>query len=115
MDYLPPRVFNGEGREGDMLNLVFVGQQEDLQKAFERAGWVKTDKWKPIFVWHLLWHGTNDARLPMSRLLSVRKSAGLLVCLAGAGCGRLAASPYSNLENRLHDGWDARLGGFGHP
>ncbi len=67
MDYLPPRVFNGEGREGDMLNLVFVGQQEDLQKAFERAGWVKTDKWKPIFVWHLLRHGTNDARLPMSR------------------------------------------------
>jgi hypothetical protein len=68
MDYLPPRVFNGEGREGDMLNLVFVGQQQDLQKAFARAGWVKTDKWKPIFVWHLLWHGTNDARLPMSRL-----------------------------------------------
>ena len=68
MDYLPSRVFNGEGREGDMLNLVFVGQQEDLQKAFERAGWIKTDKWKPIFVWHLLWHGTDDARLPMSRL-----------------------------------------------
>ncbi len=68
MDYLPPRVFNGEGCEGDMLNMVFVGQQEDLQKAFERAGWVKTDKIKPISVWHLLLHGTNDARLPMSRL-----------------------------------------------
>jgi hypothetical protein len=67
MNYLPPRVFNGEGREGDMLNLVFVGQQKDLQKAFERAGWVKTDKYKPIFVWHLLRHGTYDARLPMSR------------------------------------------------
>jgi len=67
MDYLPPRVFNAEGREGDMLNLVFIGQQEDLQEAFARAGWVKTDKWKPIFVWHLLWHGTHDARLPMSR------------------------------------------------
>ena len=67
MDYLPPRVFNGEGREGDMLNLVFVGQQEDLQQAFERAGWVKTDKWKPIFVWHLLRHRTNDAKLPMAR------------------------------------------------
>ncbi len=68
MDYLPPRVFNGEGRQGDMLNLVFVGQKEELQKAFERAGWVKTDKFKPIFVWHLLWHGTGDARLPMARL-----------------------------------------------
>ncbi|MFZ0792697.1 MAG: hypothetical protein WAM65_02935, partial [Candidatus Korobacteraceae bacterium] len=27
MDYLPPRVFSGEGREGDMVNLVLVGQQ----------------------------------------------------------------------------------------
>jgi hypothetical protein len=67
MDYLPPRVFNGEGREGDMLNMVFVGQQEDLRRAFERAGWVKTDECKPISVWHLLWHGTNYVRLPMSR------------------------------------------------
>ncbi len=68
MDYLPPRVFSGEGREGDMVNLVFVGQPEDLQAAFARAGWVKTDKWKPTFVWHLLQHGTRDASLPMARL-----------------------------------------------
>jgi hypothetical protein len=67
MDYLPPRVFSGEGREGDMLNLVFVANQADLQDAFERAGWVKTDRWKPIFVWHLLRHRTNDAQLPMAR------------------------------------------------
>ena len=67
MDYLPPRVFNREGREGDMLNLVFVAQQEDLQAAFERAGWVKTDKWRPAFVWHLLRHGTHDTKLPMAR------------------------------------------------
>src|SRR5271166_3430728 len=67
MGYLPPRVFNGEGREGDMLNLVFVGQQEDLQGAFKRAGWVKTDKWNPIFVWHLLRHRTKDTLLPMAR------------------------------------------------
>ncbi len=67
MDYLPPRVFDGEGREGDMLNLVFVAQQEDLQEAFRRAGWVKTDKWNPLFAWHLLRHGTNDTRVPMAR------------------------------------------------
>ncbi len=67
MDYLPPRVFNGEGREGDMVNLVFVAQQKDLQDAFERAGWVQTDKWKPMFVWRLLRRRTNDARLPMAR------------------------------------------------
>jgi hypothetical protein len=67
MDYLPPRVFDGEGREGDMLNLVFVGQPEDLQEAFARAGWVKTDSWKPAFVWRLLRHGTNDTKMPMAR------------------------------------------------
>ncbi len=67
MDYLPPRVFNGEGREGDMVNLVFVAQAEDLQEAFKRAGWVKTDKWNPVFVWHLLRHQTNDTRVPMAR------------------------------------------------
>jgi hypothetical protein len=68
MDYLPPRVFNAEGRQGDMLNLVLVGQKEDVQNAFARAGWVKTDKWNPIFVWHLLLHGTKDASIPMARL-----------------------------------------------
>ena len=67
MDYLPPRVFNGGGREGDMLNLVFVATPEDLQEAFEGAGWVKTDKWKPAFVWHLMRRRTNDTRLPMAR------------------------------------------------
>jgi len=67
MDYLPARVFNAEGREGDMVNLVFVAQSDDLQAAFASAGWVKTDKWKPIFVWHLLRKQTNDAQLPMAR------------------------------------------------
>jgi hypothetical protein len=67
MDYLPPRIFSGEGREGDMVNLVFIAQQDDLQSAFDRAGWVKTDKWKPMFVWHLMLRRTSDTRLPMAR------------------------------------------------
>ena len=67
MEYLPPRIFNGEGREGDMVNLVFVAQQQDLQEAFERAGWIKTDRWRPSFVWHLAQHGTKDTSLPMAR------------------------------------------------
>lgn len=67
MGYLPPRVFSGDGQEGDMVNLVFVAQPADLQEAFARAGWVQTDSWKPSFVWHLARHGTCDARLPMAR------------------------------------------------
>ena len=50
-----------------MLNLVFVAQPEDLQSAFTRAGWVKTDEWTPTFAWHLMRHGSHDARLPMAR------------------------------------------------
>jgi len=67
MDYLPPRVVNGDGREGDMLNLIFVVQPEDLQQTFARAGWIKTDDWKPIFVWHLLRHRNHDGQLPMAK------------------------------------------------
>ena len=68
MDYLPPRVTDREGREGDMVNLVFVAQNEELQRAFTRAGWVKTDGWNPMMAWHLARHGTHDAKLPMARL-----------------------------------------------
>ncbi len=65
---LPPRVMNGEGREGDMVNLVFVGQKNDLQAAFARAGWVKTDAWKPpMMAWRLLTQGMHYAKLPMAR------------------------------------------------
>src|SRR5580698_35809 len=67
MDYLPPRVFSAEGREGDMVNLIFVAQQKELQDAFQRAGWVQTDKWNPILVWHLIQRGTGDAHVPMAR------------------------------------------------
>ena len=64
---LPPRVMNREGREGDMVNLVFVAQKNDLQAAFARAGWVKTDAWRPVMAWHLFTERTHDAKLPMAR------------------------------------------------
>jgi LssY C-terminus len=67
MDYLPPRVFNREGREGDMVNLVFVAHRAELQQAFAHASWVQTDKWKPALMWHLLRHRTHYTRLPMAR------------------------------------------------
>src|SRR5208283_1186475 len=67
MENLPPRVFDGEGREGDMVNLIFIAQDDDLRGAFERGGWVKTDEWKPVMAWHLLSQRTHDAKLPMAR------------------------------------------------
>jgi hypothetical protein len=67
MTFVPPRVLNGEGREGDMVNLLFVARDDALQEAFQRGGWIKVDKWKPVMAWHLLWQRAHDAKLPMAR------------------------------------------------
>ncbi len=65
---LPSRVTNAEGREGDMLNLIFQAKEEDLQEAFAHAGWVKVEKSKRLIVWHLLWQRKHYTKLPMDRL-----------------------------------------------
>jgi hypothetical protein len=65
---LPSRVTNAEGREGDMLNLIFQAREEDLQEAFAHAGWVKVEKSKRLIVWHLLWQRKHYTKLPMDRL-----------------------------------------------
>jgi len=65
---LPPRSLNGEGREGDMLNLIFAAKEDDLQEAFAQAGWLKVEKSKPRIIWHLLWQRKHYTKLPMGRL-----------------------------------------------
>ncbi|HXC48122.1 MAG TPA: LssY C-terminal domain-containing protein [Candidatus Sulfotelmatobacter sp.] len=65
---LPSRVTNAEGREGDMLNLIFQAREEDLQEAFAHAGWVKVEKSKRLIFWHLLWQRGHYTKLPMDRL-----------------------------------------------
>jgi LssY C-terminus len=68
MKLLPPRVMNGEGREGDMLNLMFVAQEEELQQIFARAGWLKVEKSKPQIIWHLMCQRKHYTKLPMNKL-----------------------------------------------
>jgi hypothetical protein len=65
---LPPRVLNGEGREGDMLNLIFMAKEDDLQDAFARAGWLQVENSKPLIIWHLLWQRKHYTKLPMDKL-----------------------------------------------
>jgi len=65
MAFLPPRALNGQGREGDMINLIFIAKEDDFQRVFARAGWVKVDKNKPTLFWHLLWQQKHYAKLPM--------------------------------------------------
>lgn len=66
MAFLPPRVLDGQGREGDMINFIFIAKEDDFQRVFERAGWVKVDKMKPTLLWHLLWQRKHYAKLPMA-------------------------------------------------
>jgi hypothetical protein len=68
MKLLPPRVLNGEGREGDMLNLMFVAQEDELQETFARAGWLKVEKSKPQIIWHLMCQRKHYTKLPMNKL-----------------------------------------------
>jgi LssY C-terminus len=67
MSFVPPRVLNGEGLEGDMVNLIFLGQADDLQAAFQRSAWSNVDKSRLAVVWHLLRYATHNAKLPMAR------------------------------------------------
>jgi hypothetical protein len=63
--FLPPRVLDGQGREGDMINFIFIAKEDDFQRVFARAGWVKVDKMKPTLFWHLLWQRKHYFKLPM--------------------------------------------------
>jgi hypothetical protein len=66
-EFLPPRVLDGEGRQGDMVNLLFIGKKEDLQAAFNSTGWVKPEHWKLSAAWHVFTQRTHYVRQPMSR------------------------------------------------
>ena len=68
MELLPPRVLNGEGREGDMLNLIFVAREDELQETFARAGWLRVEKSRPQIIWHLLCQRERYTKLPMNKL-----------------------------------------------
>jgi hypothetical protein len=74
LNFLPPRVLDSRGREGDMVNLVFVAPQAELQEAFEHAGWNSVDSGKRTIAWHLLCHGTHYARLPMAHFFLFGRS-----------------------------------------
>jgi LssY C-terminus len=68
IDFLPARVLDSEGREGDIMNLILIAQKEDLERAFEQAGWVRVDKSKPaVIFWHLLCQRTHYTKLPMAK------------------------------------------------
>jgi hypothetical protein len=83
---LPPRVMNGDGREGDMMNLLFVAREADFRRAFADAGWVETDKMRPTLFWHLMWQRKHYARLPMDRFYAFGRYQDLSYSLPDPTC-----------------------------
>ncbi len=63
---LPPRALDGQGREGDMINFVFVAKEDEFQQAFARAGWVKVDKIQTAAFLRFLWERKHYDKLPMA-------------------------------------------------
>ena len=99
IEFLPPRVLDGEGRQGDMVNLLFIGQKEDLQAAFDRAGWVKPEHWKLRSAWHVITQRTHYVRQPMSRFFLFGRYAGLRLRVTRSEIYRVAPPSHSHLED----------------
>ncbi len=79
---LPPRVMNGEGREGDMLNLIFAAKENDLQAAFANAGWVKVERSTPQDHLAFAVAAQTLRQAADGQTVRIRESAGLFVCVA---------------------------------
>ena len=68
IESIPRRILDSSGNEGDMINLMFVGTQEQIEVAFRQAGWVTTLHSKGHAVFHAVRHPKNQVAMPMSRL-----------------------------------------------
>ena len=74
---LPMRTFTKKGKEADVVNVAFIASRNDLEQAFQAAGWQPSD---PVST-HAVVHGmyaflakTNFSTAPMSlQLLDGRK------------------------------------------
>jgi hypothetical protein len=71
LQQIPRRVSDADGRPGDMVNFVVLGSKEQVQKAFEAAGWVLVDRTKGEAVLHAILNSSEKEaylQMPMSEL-----------------------------------------------
>jgi hypothetical protein len=68
---IPRRISDALGNPGDMINFLILGNQEQVLKAFQTAGWVTVDRTKQEAVLHGLLSTLSKesyVELPMSEL-----------------------------------------------
>jgi hypothetical protein len=68
LEFVPRRIMDSSGRDGDMVNLIFVGTRAQVEQAFQNAGWDNTIRSKYKAVWHAMKHPKDQVAMPMSRL-----------------------------------------------
>jgi hypothetical protein len=69
---LPENAMTRKGKEGDVVNLAFVGTREQVENAFQSAGWNGSDSVSAGSVFreaHALFSLSNYPHLPISRQL----------------------------------------------
>jgi LssY C-terminus len=68
LNFLPRRVLDSQGNEGDAVNLIFLASEQELTTVFEVAGWVLADRSTGIAVVHALEKPKTYVAMPMSKL-----------------------------------------------
>jgi len=68
LEFVPRRIMDSSGRDGDMVNLIFVGTRKQVELAFQNAGWETTLRSKYKAVWHAMKHPKDQVAMPLSRL-----------------------------------------------
>jgi len=91
--YVPRRIMDSSGRDGDMVNLIFVGTREQVELAFQNAGWDNTIRSKYKAVWHAMKHPKDQVAMPMSRLFLFGRPQDL---------GLALEDPQSTMTRRHH-------------
>ena len=72
LDSLPKRVVDKEGTQGDRVNFILVGSEQQVRDALQRAGWVKVDKSSKDAVFRAILSSLSKqayVTLPMSELM----------------------------------------------
>ena len=96
---IPRRVSDPQGKPGDMVNVLIVGEQEQIVQVFTRAGWVQVDSSVQDAVVNAVIDSLRKKRLSDhadEHALSLRPAAGLWIRSRRAGaCGDVAQSSAS--------------------
>jgi hypothetical protein len=74
----PARAFTPSGRDGDIVNLAFLGSRERVANAFQAAGWVGSDSVSTRSVLHGIYDVLSlksDVHMPISKQLLEDKAS----------------------------------------